>query len=64
MRPFNNLQKIALSLIVLSTVLLILNLSFNLDYSDMDMNNLALPLSNVLIIISMMLLLFTQKSKK
>lgn len=62
LKSLNHLQGIALLLIMLSTILLIYNL-INIDYADFKITNAASPLSNVLLIISMGLLLFSQRNR-
>ncbi len=56
-------KKLALFVIVVSFMLLTINL-IRLDYNDINMPKLALPLSNVLLILAMMPLLFAKKVQK
>jgi hypothetical protein len=63
LKVLNTIQKIAVFIIILSFTLLVFNLT-QINYNELNMYKLALPLSNVLLIIAMLGLLFTQRSQK
>jgi len=56
-------QKLSLGLLVLAIILFVINM-ISLDYDNINMYKLAVPLSNVLLIVFIFLIRYLQKAKQ